>query len=268
MNQLKDILVIDDEPTVTQAVAKICGAEGMTVSVAGHAIAALQSLVDHEFRLILCDIMMPELNGFQFLEELAHRGIHTPVVMMTGYSTVENAVKSLTSPGGVDYIPKPFTVDELLTIIQRNLHCFELLEQAESASLQRNGSQQRNGSMSYVPCPTNYYKLGYVSWALMDDKGTATIGVSDLFLKAAQGISRFELSLPGEDLLQGITCAEATSSNGTLHNIMCPLSGRILEVNTQAQTTPSLVEKDPYFRGWLYRILPSNPASDLQWLSL
>ncbi len=57
--------------------------------------------------------MMPELNGFQFLEELSHRGIHTPVVMMTGYSTVENAVKSMTTTGAVDYIPKPFTADEI-----------------------------------------------------------------------------------------------------------------------------------------------------------
>ena len=262
MKQRKDILVIDDEPMVTRAVAKICSAEGMTVSVAAHASEALQNLVDHEFRLILCDIMMPELNGFQFLEALAHQGISTPVVMMTGYSTVENAVRSLTSPGGVDYIPKPFTADELLTIVRRNLHCNELLHQADSARL------QGLGSLTYVPCPTNYYRLGNVSWALMDDKGTAMVGVSDLFLKSTKGITSFELSPPGEDLLQGIPCAEAISPDGSVHNVMCPLSGRILEVNTRAQTNPSLVEKDPYFRGWLYRIVPSNPASDLQWLSL
>jgi glycine cleavage system H lipoate-binding protein len=46
------------------------------------------------------------------------------------------------------------------------------------------------------------------------------------------------------------------------------LSGRVLDVKSGAQADPSLVERDPYFRGWLYRILPSNPASDLQWLSL
>ena len=262
MNQLKDVLVIDDEPMVTQAVVKICKSEGMTVSAAGHASEALQSLEENTFRLMLCDIMMPELNGFQFLEELSKRGIHTPVVMMTGYSTVENAVKSLTSTGGVDYIPKPFTVDELLIIIQRNLRCGELLDQAESASL------ERNGSMTYVPCPTDYYKLGYVSWAKMNDEGAARIGVSDLFLKAAEGITGLELSMPGEDLLQGIPCAEMTSPDGSFHSIMCPLSGRIIEVNALAQSNPELVEKDPYFRGWLYRILPSNPASDLQWLSL
>lgn len=262
MNQPIDILVIDDEPMVTRVVTKVCSAEGMTITAANHAFEALRGLEQGKFRLILCDIMMPELNGFQFLEELARRGIQTPVVMMTGYSTVENAVKSLASTGAVDYIPKPFTADELLAVIRRSLRCDMLQNAAETASL------PRSGAMSYVPCPTDYYRLGYVSWAVMEEKGTAKIGVSDLFLKAAEGVSNFELSLPGEDLLQGIPCAEMTSLDGSLHNIMCPLSGRVLEVNDRAKSSPSLVEKDPYFRGWLYRILPSNPASDLQWLSL
>ena len=262
MSLLRDILVIDDEPTVTQAVVKICAAEGMTVIAAENASEALRCLEESQFRLALCDIMMHGLDGFQFLEELSLRGIQTPVVMMTGYSTVENAVKSLSSTGAVDYIPKPFTADELLTVIRRSLRCGMHLEEAESAGL------ERNGSMSYVPCPANYYRLGYVSWVLMEDEGIARIGVSDLFMKAAEGIRGFELSAPGEDLEQGIPCAVATSPDGSTHDVMCPMSGRILEVNAQAQSTPSLVEKDPYFRGWLYRILPSNPESNLQWLSL
>jgi len=259
---LQDILVIDDEPTVTQAVVKICGAEGMTVSAAGQASEALQNLEENEFRLMLCDIMMPELNGFQFLEELAHRGIRTPVVMMTGYSTVENAVRSLTSTGAVDYIPKPFTADELLTVVARSLRCGMLLEEADTAGL------PGSGAMSFVPPPAHYHRLGYASWALMEDKGTAKIGVSDLFLKAMEGIEEIELSPPGEDLLQGVTCAEVISPDGSKHSIMCPLSGSVLEVNQNALSDPSLVERDPYFRGWLYRVLPTNPKSDLQWLSL
>jgi CheY-like chemotaxis protein/glycine cleavage system H lipoate-binding protein len=262
MSRIRDILVIDDEPTITQAVVKICSAEGMTVAAADHAARALQYLEESKFRLVLCDIMMHELDGFQFLDELVLRGIHTPVVMMTGYSTVENAVKSLSTAGAVDYIPKPFTADELLTVIRRSLRCGMLLDEAESAGL------PQNSSMSYVSCPANYYRLGYVSWVLMEDEGTARIGVSDLFLKAAEGISKFELSVPGEDLVQGIPCAVATSPDGSIHEIMCPMSGQILEVNEDAQSNPSLVEKDPYFRGWLYRILPSNPESNLQWLSL
>jgi len=262
MSLARDILVIEDEPMVAQAVVKVCGAEGMRVSTADNASEALRLVEQSKFRLVLCDIMMHGLDGFQFLEELARKGIHTPVVMMTGYSTVENAVKSL-SMGAVDYIPKPFTADELLTVIGRSLRSGVLLDEAESAGLPRH-----NNSMSYVPCPANYYSLGYVSWVLMEDEGTAKIGVSDLFLKAANGIREFELSAPGEDLVQGTPCAVATSTDGSKHGIMCPMGGKILEVNADADSNPALVEKDPYFRGWLYRILPSNPESNLRWLSL
>jgi CheY-like chemotaxis protein/glycine cleavage system H lipoate-binding protein len=262
MNQIRDILVIDDEPTITQVVVRVCSSEGMTVTAASNVTEALKCLEAGSFRLALCDIMMHDLDGFQFLEELVQRGIQTPVVMMTGYSTMENAVKSMASTGAVDYIPKPFTTDELLTVIHRSLRCGKLLEKAESASL------EGNGFMSYVPCPANYYRLGYVSWVLMEDEGIARIGVSDLFLKTAQGIKEFELSTPGDILVQGVPCAIATSPDGSKHEIMCPMGGKILEVNTDALSDPSLVEKDPYFRGWLYRILPSNPESNLQWLSL
>jgi len=262
VNRLRDILVIDDEPTITRVVAKVCTAEGFSISATYRASRALRYLEENQFRLILCDIMMHDLDGFQFLEELVSRGIHTPVVMMTGYSTVENAVRSLSSTGAVDYIAKPFTADELLTIIRRSLRCSKLQDMAESASL------PGVGILSYVPCPTDYYKLGYVSWVLMEDKGTARIGVSDLFLKAAEDIRGFELAMPGDDLLQGMPCASATSLDGSIHEIICPMSGSVLEVNENAQSSPSLVERDPFFRGWLYQILPSNPESDLRWLRL
>ena len=259
MSEPRDLLVIEDEPMVTQAVVMICGNEGMTVTAVDNAAEALRILQGGRYRLALCDIMMQGLDGFQFLAELARSGIPTPVVMMTGYSTVENAVRSLAA-GALDYLPKPFTADELLAVVRRALRSSALLEAAESAGL------ESGGSLSYVPCPADYLKLGCVSWALMEDEGTARVGVSDLFLKAAEGIREFELAEPGDDLVQGIPCAVATSPDGSRHGIMCPLSGKVLEVNAEAQSHPSLVEKDPYFKGWLYRILPSDPESNLQWL--
>jgi CheY-like chemotaxis protein len=79
MSTPTDILVIDDEPTITQVVVKVCRAEGMTVTAANDASEALHCLESDSFRLALCDIMMHGLDGFQFLEELANRGIQLPV---------------------------------------------------------------------------------------------------------------------------------------------------------------------------------------------
>jgi CheY-like chemotaxis protein/glycine cleavage system H lipoate-binding protein len=261
MSAQRDILVIEDEPMVTQAVVMVCDDEGMNVTAVDNAAEALEHLKASRFKLVLCDIMMQGIDGFEFLRQLASSGIPTPVVMMTGYSTVENALKSL-SAGAVDYIAKPFTTDELLTVVRRAMSSSALLEAAESAGL------ERENSMPFVPCPAHYLRLGCVSWVLMEDEGTARIGVSDLFLKATEGVRAFELAEPGEDLVQGIPCAVATSPDGSAHGIMCPMSGKVLEVNGDVRDQPSLVEKDPYFKGWLYRILPSDPESNMQWLSL
>lgn len=260
MSSQRDILIIEDEPSVSRAVEMVCDEEGMSVTAVDNATSALEILERTEFRLAICDIMMQGMDGFGFLEALDNRGHSVPVVMMTGFSTMENAVKSL-AKGAVDYIPKPFTADELLTVIRRSLRSGILREKLRAASL------RSDRTLSFVPTPLEYHRLGYVSWVKMEDEGTAKVGVSDLFLKSVEGIREFELSAVGEQLVQGIPCAVATSSSGAEHGIMCPMSGKILEVNEEALSDPLLVEKDPYFRGWLYRILPSHPDSNLRWLS-
>jgi CheY-like chemotaxis protein/glycine cleavage system H lipoate-binding protein len=261
MSEQRDILVIEDEATVMQAVVMVCSTEGMSISAASQASEGLKELEQNRFRLILCDIMMQGFDGFRLLEEVARRDIKTPVVMMTGYSTMENAVRSL-SAGAVDYLPKPFTADELLTVIRRSLRMGELLG-AESAAANRDA-----GGPDFVSCPSSYYRLGHVSWAVLEEQGPALIGVNDLFLKAIEGIAAIELSNEGDDLVQGLPCAVVQAPDGTSHGIMCPMGGKILEVNSEVQSQPSLLEKDPYFKGWLYRILPSNPENNLKWLSL
>ncbi len=261
MNPARDILVIEDEPMVTRAVVMVCSEEGLSITAVDSAREALRCLERDHYRLVVCDIMMQGMDGFQLMEAMLDRGDATPVIMMTGYSTMENAVRSL-AMGAVDYIPKPFTAEELITVINRSLRSGMLLDKADSPGL------EQGRTFSYVPCPGNYYRLGYVSWVLMEDEGTARVGVSDLFLKAVDGVHALELSPPGEFLVQGVPCALATAGDGSEHGIMCPMGGKIIEVNKAAETNPSLVEKDPYFRGWLYRILPSNPESNLQWLSL
>lgn len=261
MSSLRDILIVEDEPSVARAVEMVCGEEGMSVTAVDNAAEALDILERTKFRLVLCDIMMQGMDGFRFLEELDNRGLNVPVIMMTGYSTMENAVKSL-SMGAVEYIPKPFTADELLTVIRRSLRSGNLRESAQSAQL------RNDRTLSFVTTPLEFHRLGFVSWVRMEDEGTARIGVSDLFLKSIEGIRGFELSVVGEHLVQGIPCAVAISARGARHGIMCPMSGEILEVNEEALSDPTLVEKDPFFRGWLYRILPANPDANMQWLRL
>jgi CheY-like chemotaxis protein len=244
MKTVRDMLVIDDEPVVLQGVERICRSEGLSVDTADGGRAGLAFLEKHAYRLILCDLMMEDLDGFEFLAESGRRGNHTPVIMTTGYSTLENAVRSL-QLGAIDYLAKPFTADELMAMFHRGQNYCAL--PAESLTM---------------PVPASLFpplhRLGRVSWAALEPVGTVLIGIDDLFVRTMQGIRSVELVLAGTDLVQGSACATMVSAAGFTHRVLGPLSGQVIETHAAVTADPTLIEKDPYGAGWLYRVLPSN----------
>jgi len=244
MKTVRDILVIDDEPVVRQGVERIGRSEGLSVDPADGGRAGLARLEKHAYRLILCDLMMEDLDGFEFLAEAGRRGNHTPVVMTTGYSTVENAVRSL-QLGALDYLAKPFTADELMAMIHRGLNVCAL----------------PNGSMALpIPAPpfSQTHRLGRVSWAALEPVGTVLVGIDDQFVRTLQGIQGIELLSVGTGLVQGTACATVVSAAGFSHGVLCPVNGQVIETNAGVTANPATIAKDPYGAGWLYRVLPSN----------
>jgi len=248
MKKRFDVLVIDDEQVILDAIERICSAEEYRVERVLDANEALKRIGKKVYRLILCDLMLPEMNGFQFINIMQGKKIDIPVIMMTGYSTMENAVKSL-NKGAIDFIPKPFTADELCSAIRRGLNYLELRQSDQNRSSE---------SIVYVPCPPKYLRLGYVTWISKDYRGSVLIGVTDLFIKTIQMIKKIELMLPQQEILQGSYCASLITVENTVHPLMAPISGRIIECNTELENNHTLLEKDPYFQGWLYRIIPSD----------
>ena len=261
MKATRDLLVIDDEPVITAAVERVCRADGLSVDVAESAAAALARLDHGAYRLIVCDVMMADVDGFGFLEAVGRRGIRTPVIMSTGMSTMENAVRALYS-GAIDFVPKPFSADELLAAVHRGLNYARI--QGAAAVVTAPGL---TASLPYVPCPPKYYRLGYASWVSVEGGGTALVGVSDLFLKTIEGVEAISLGSADEEVVQGSPCATITSPDGLAHGVLAPVSGRIVEANAQLLATPSAVERDPYFQGWLYRVLPADLEYALQHLT-
>lgn len=255
MKRERDILVIDDEPIVTQGLMKICLAEDLTVDGEGAVSAALDRLTTTNYRLIICDVMMPGLNGFQFLAEVARRDIGTPVVMTTGYSTVENAVQSLRF-GAVDIVPKPFTTDEMLAVIHRGLAYGRL----------RDGAPARPTNACAEPRP-NGHRLGHISWVAVEPSGSALVGVCDMFVKTLGKVHGVELSEPGSEVVLSNAAAVIVADSSMRFSVMSPISGTILEVNPAVIGNPASIESNPYAEGWFYRVLPSDLEYDLRCLT-
>ncbi|MBA4073057.1 MAG: hypothetical protein C0497_14670, partial [Gemmatimonas sp.] len=225
------------------------------------ATAGLARMAQVSYRLVVCDVMMADVDGFGFLAGLVRRQDRTPVIMSTGMSTMENAVKALNA-GAVDFVPKPFTADELLTAVRRGLKYKALLDAAVAAA-----QDARPDTIAWVPPPAQYYRLGYASWLATERAGTVLMGVTDLFLRTIDVVQEITLEREGDELVQGSSCATIRAADGSEHGVLCPVTGRVVEVNEALRSAPATMERDPYFEGWLYRVLPSELQYDLRHLT-
>lgn len=248
------ILIVDDEQVVVDSLIKICSLKGFESTPAYTAEEGLSLLNKEKFDLILCDIMLPELNGFEFLDELHSRKIETPVIMMTGYSTVENAVKAL-NQGAIDYMPKPFEVDEVLSVLHRSVNYLDIKRKVKAA---------KSTDIVFVDCPSKYYRLGSSSWVHVTEEGSALIGATDLYLKTVDEFNTLILRDIDEIIYQGNSCAKFIKDEEHAHDLLSPVSGKIIERNEDILLNTNIVEKDPFFKGWLYRVIPSDIEYELK----
>ena len=115
-----DILVVEDEHKLANAIAEGLLRNGYQVTVAYSGESALEKLRDHNFDLILLDIMLPRMGGLETLRELRRDGFKMPVLALTSTGSVDDRVRGLDA-GADDYLVKPFAFPELLARV-RALH--------------------------------------------------------------------------------------------------------------------------------------------------
>jgi DNA-binding NtrC family response regulator len=117
MKKLK-VLVIDDEAIVLQSVRRVLA--DFEVDLAQSSRQGLEWGMNRDYDLVLTDIRMPEIGGMRILRDIKRVKPSVPVVIFTGYATVQSAVQAM-KLGAADYIEKPFTPDMLLTTVRKSL---------------------------------------------------------------------------------------------------------------------------------------------------
>ena len=107
------VLVVDDEPSIVDAVATSLRYEGFEVEEAMTGRAALAAAQDRPPDLIVLDVMLPDLDGLEVTRRLRTDGIKAPVLFLTARDSLEDKVTGLTV-GGDDYVTKPFALAEII----------------------------------------------------------------------------------------------------------------------------------------------------------
>ena len=246
------ILVIDDEEIVHASLKKILTRVGHETESVFSAKEGLELLDKSRFDLIIVDLMMPEMNGIQFLEALRGKSSRPPVLMVTGYPTISTAVQALRL-GAVDYIAKPFTRKELLSPVHRALSLPEdenTVPLPVSEDFKITKEQLLPGTVCTLPRH---------SWARFEQDGTFLIGVEKSFLRICDPV--ISVIIPEEmDLIeQGYVGVYLQNETGQEHGVAMPLSGQVLAINKDILVDPSRLNAG----SWLIRIIPSHLEDEL-----
>ena len=115
------VMVIDDSKTIRRTAETLLKKEGFEVITATDGFEALSLIADHQPDLILLDIMMPRLDGYQTCALIKHHRVfrHTPVVMLSSKDGLFDRARGRVV-GSDNYITKPFTREELLSVIEQH----------------------------------------------------------------------------------------------------------------------------------------------------
>ena len=121
MNQEKKrILIVDDDQIITESLNEFLELEGYEAQGAGNFAQAVTTLERNRYNLVLTDINMPDVDGFELLRVIKQRYPDIVVIMITGYGTIESAVEAI-KMGAYDYLTKPIIDDEIRLTVERAL---------------------------------------------------------------------------------------------------------------------------------------------------
>ena len=114
------ILVIDDDEIIRDSCKQIISEQNYQVELANNGYAGLQKINEMKPDLILIDLKMPGLDGMTLIDKIHHLDSKIIMIVITGYPTIESAVEAI-KLGAYDFLPKPFTPNELRIITKRGL---------------------------------------------------------------------------------------------------------------------------------------------------
>ena len=128
MTKNKRALVVDDEHMILKIISDILTKEGYEVKTAFNFDKAFELLKEYPFHVVLTDIRMPEKNGIDLLEKIRTFDSNMPVILMTGFASLETAVKAV-QHGAFDYLTKPLDYDKLKSVTKHAFERYELLQE-------------------------------------------------------------------------------------------------------------------------------------------
>jgi len=233
-----NVLVVDDEQIVCNSCRRILSQQGHNVHMASSGRDALRKVEEDKYDVVIADWKMPEIDGMEVLRIVKKNHPDIIPIMITGYPSVESAVKAMRL-GVSNYLPKPISPGALTEALEKALE----ERKAEAKDL--------------------LYYQKYI-WARMLEDGTVKIGVNNLFRERVGDILYVVLHFDQTEIEQGRLCLRILASDKNVHKLYAPIRGEVIKINYEINFNTDLINKDPFGKGWIVQLEPSNLEEDLK----
>jgi DNA-binding response OmpR family regulator len=236
------LLVVDDEEAICEGCRRIFSRQGFQVEKTNDAVEGLAWATERNYAAILLDIKMPNMDGIQFLEQIRSAKPGVPVILMTGYPSIPNAVSAVRL-GASGYVTKPFTPEEI--------------SQAVHKHTRKPGAEQTTAPAdAWAPAGEGAYFRGQ-SWFQAGKDGAVRAGI---MLPRSQAATVKSIRLPkiGEVVYQGLPLAALTLADGSEVIVPAAVSGVILAVNESLNSGAAALATDACGRGWVASLSPTR----------
>ena len=134
MSQKSKILIVDDDPRMCSSLKELLGREGFNILTRNSGSSGINILKKESFDLVLLDIVLQDMEGYQVIDFINEYNPEIPIIVMTGYPSIESAIKAL-QKGARDYLRKPIDTDELLMRIRNAIEHKKLKHEHKQAVL-------------------------------------------------------------------------------------------------------------------------------------
>jgi CheY-like chemotaxis protein len=252
MSKQVKILIVDDEEIILQSVRKVLKADDeheFLVDTALSAAEGLELISPGKYDIVITDLMMPGIDGLEFIDGIRSVDRETRIIMITGYATMRTALQALRK-GAFDYIAKPFTREELRGVVKN-----AAFTERVPAAVEKHVEAERKDE---------YRSFFNQTYARIRPDGTMFFGVETNFLATIGTPLSIELCAVGESVAQGFPFGAITDAKMMVFNLRAPFSGRVLNVNQEAVDSMDLICEDPRGRGWLIQVEAADYESEIE----
>lgn len=227
------ILVIDDEPRIRDACKMVLTSMGFTVETASDGVEGLDMIEDSHYDILLLDLMMPNMSGFEVLSKVRDIDPDTVVIVITGYATLEHSIEAM-KKGAFDFIPKPFTPDQLRAVVTKSLRYTHALQDIATSKSRMRVMVHRlmDGVLTtdtekriVLANPAFRHMVGYKKGSPVGSHIDEVIDDEELL----QAIDKALLMPPGEfsEITHEMTIADTLGGGEKIFSVRCsPFRGR------------------------------------------